>query len=74
MAWFAALEQAVVALSVEHAVFVESGFLETMIYVGGQNELVFVFQQVIEVLVHRFRSVHVAVYINVPTPVGPVFL
>ena len=39
----AALEEAIVALRIKEAVFIEAGFLEAVIDVGGEDEIVFPF-------------------------------
>ena len=39
------LEEAVIPLSVEESGFIEAGFLEAMVYVCGEDEVVFVLNQ-----------------------------
>ena len=71
---FCALEQAVVTLRVEQPLFVKTRFLELVIDIGGDDEIVLVFQQFEQVVIDGFRGVHVAVVIDVAAPVGPMFL
>ena len=43
LAGAAALEGAIVALRIKEAVFIKAGFLEAVIDVGGEDEIVFPF-------------------------------
>ena len=74
MTGFRALEQAVVALCVEQPLFIKSCLLELMIDVGGDDEIVLVFQQFEQIVIDGLWGGHVAVEIDVAAPVGPMFL
>ena len=41
-AWFGALKQPVISLRVEQTLFLKPGFLEAIVYVGGQDKVIFV--------------------------------
>lgn len=69
----AALKQAVIALGVEQAVFVKSGFLETVVDVCGQDEIILSADQVIENVIYRCWRIHIPIDVNVAAPVSPVF-
>ena len=69
-----ALEQPVIALCIKQPLFVEARFLETVVHIGGEHEIVLVLHQVEQIVVDRLRCVLIAIDINVPAPVGPVLL
>ena len=69
-----ALEQTVVALRVEQPLFVKSCLLELVINIGGDDEIVLVFQQFEQVVINWLRGGHVAVVIDVAAPIGPMVL
>ena len=71
---FRTLEQAVVALRVEQPFFVKSCLLELVIDIGGDDEIVFVFQQFEQIVIDGLRGGHVAVVVDVAAPIGPMFL
>src|SRR5699024_12614109 len=54
-----ALEQTIIPLGVEKAVFLKSCLLKTVIYVGSQNKIVFVFHQIEQFVIDRFRCIHI---------------
>ena len=74
VAWPRALPQAVIPLGVKQPLLVKAGFLEAVVHVGGQNKIVLSLHQLEKILINRFGRVHVAVDINIPAPIGPVFL
>ncbi len=55
-------------------VFVEPCFLKTVVYVGCQHKVVLVFHKRKQTLIHRLGCILIAIDINVPAPVRPVFL
>ena len=63
-----ALEQAVIALCIEQAVLVEPGFLETVIHVGSQHEIILVLHQLQKIIVDRFGGIHIAVDVGFHRP------
>ena len=67
----AALEQAVVALGVKQAVLVKAGFLKTVIHIGGEHKIILVFHQGQQILIDRFRRVHIAIDHDVSCPECP---
>lgn len=69
-----ALEQTVVALRVEQPLFVKSCFLELVINIGGDDEIVLVFQEFEQLVIDRLWGGHVAVVVDVAAPVGPMLL
>src|SRR5699024_11653141 len=69
-----ALEQPIIPLGVEKAVFLKSCLLKTVIYVGSQDKIVFVFHQIEQFVIDRFRCIHIAVDPDIAAPVCPVFL
>lgn len=69
-----ALEQAVIALRVEQPLFVEPCFLEAVVHIGGDYKVILILHQPEQRAVYRLRGVLIAVDINVPAPVRPVFL
>ena len=73
-AWFTALEQAVIALRVEQPLFIEPCFLEAVVHIGGDYKVILILHQPEQRVVYRLRGVLIAVDINVPAPVRPVFL
>ena len=70
---FHTLEQTVVALGVEQSLFVEASFLELVIDIGGDNEIVLVQHEFQEVVVNGFRGRHIAVVVDMSAPIGPMF-
>ena len=68
-----ALEQPVVALSVEKPRFVESRFLKTVVDVGRDDEVILIFYHIEQHAVNRLRRVGVAVDEDVSRPVRPKF-
>ena len=69
-----ALEQTVIPLRIKQTFFIKSRFLETVVHVGGKNKIIFFFYESVQVIIHRFRRVHIPVNVNVAAPVSPVFL
>ena len=57
-AGFAALKQAVIALGIEKAFLVKSRFLEAMIHVGGQDEIILVLHHLKQIAVGGFWRIH----------------
>ena len=70
---FAALEQAVIALCVEQTALVESGALELMVHIGGQDKIVFIPHQRKQPGVNGKRRIQITVVQDVSAPPGPVF-
>ena len=73
-AWHAALEQAIVALRVEQAFAGEPSFLEAVVHIGRDDEIVLARHEFQQIGVHRFRHVVVAVDGYESAPIRPVFL
>ena len=73
MAGSGALPKAVVPLSVKQPVFIKTGFLETVVYIGGKDKVVFVLNQAQKIGVDGLRGILIAVDIDISTPIGPVF-
>ena len=73
MAGKAALEKAVIALSVEKPFLVKTGFLETVVHIGGYDEIVFDLYDREQVVIYRLRRVHIAVYPYIAAPICPIF-
>ena len=72
MARLAALEQAVIALRVEQPLLVKAGFLEAMIDVCCQHEIIFLFYKIKKLTVDRKRCIHISINIDISAPVSPV--
>ena len=72
-AGFCALEQAVITLGIEQPFLVEPGFLKAMVHIGGQDEIVLIFHNLIQIIIGGLRRVHVAVDPDVSAPVSPEF-
>lgn len=68
-----ALKQAIISLGIKQAVFVKSCFLKTVVHIGGQDKMIFIFYQIIKRAVNRLRRVHIAVDVNIPAPICPMF-
>ena len=68
-----ALEQAVIPLRVEEPLFLKACFLEAVVHIGGEDEIVFVLYQPKQVIVHRLRGLLIAVDPDIAAPIGPVF-
>ena len=60
-----------VALRVEQLLFVKTRFLELVIDIGGDDEIVLVFQEFQQVVIDGFRGGHVAVVVDVAATAGP---
>jgi len=73
-AWYAALKQSVVALCIEQPLFVKSRFLKAMVYVGRDDEVVFIRHQLQQILINRPWRAQIAADVNVPAPIGPMLL
>ncbi len=74
MTGLCALEKPVVALRVEQPLFIKPRFLELVINIGGDDETVFVLHEFQQLVVNGFGSGHKAVVVDMPAPVGPMFL
>ena len=70
----AALEEPIVALGVEQPLLIETGQLELVVHIGGQDEVVPAFHQFQEVGVRLPGSGVVTVDANEAAPPGPVLL
>ena len=73
MAGLGTLPKAIVALGVEQTVFIKPGLLKTVIYIGGQNKILFALHQLQEVMVNRLWGIQIPVDVDIPTPICPVF-
>ena len=73
-AWFGALEQAVVALCVEQALFIKTRLLEAVVDVCGNDEICFLLNELQQVVIDRLRRVLIAVDEDVAAPIGPELL
>ena len=65
------LEKAVVSLGIEETFFIKARFLEAVVHVGGDHEIILVFYQFVQILIDRFRRIHVAVNIDISRPECP---
>lgn len=74
MAGHGALEESVIALCIEQAVFVEACFPETMVDVRRQDKVVLVLNQGKEPLIGVLRRIGIAVDMDKAAPVRPHFL
>ena len=74
MARLAALEQTVITLRVEQALFIESRLLKAVIYIRGNDEIVRIPYQVQKLIIYRFRRVHISVDPNIAAPIRPKLL
>ena len=70
----AALPQSVIALHVEQAVMIESRPLELMIDIGRDHEVILPLNEFQQPFIHRIAGGTVPVQLNIPAPIGPVFL
>ena len=73
MAGFAALKQTVIALRVEQSALIKACFLEAVIHIGGQHEIILILHQCKQPVVEIRGRIHIAVHVDVPAPVGPIF-
>ena len=67
------LPQAIVALRVEQAAFIKPGFLKAVVYIGCKHKIILVLHQLQKVMVNRLWGIQIAVDIDIPAPVRPVF-
>lgn len=67
------LPQAVVALGIEQPLLVKSCLLETMIHIGGQHKIVLSLHQFQKLLINWLRGVQIAIDIDIPAPIRPMF-
>ena len=54
---FRALEQPVISLRIEKPFLVKSCFLETVVYIGRQDEIIFILYKCKQLVIYRFRGV-----------------
>ena len=73
-AGFGALEQTVVPLGIEQPLFLKARLLKAVIHVGGQDKIILFLKQLKQRFIYGLRRVHIAVDIDITTPVRPVFL
>ena len=69
----AALKKSIVPLCIKQSFLIKSCLLETVIYIRCQHKIVLVPHQFQQLLIHRFRCIHVTVDIDITAPVRPVF-
>ena len=55
------------------AFLVKSCFLETVVYIGRQDELIFILYKFKQLFIYRFRGVCITVDPDITAPVRPVF-
>ena len=48
-------------------------FLEAVIHIGGQHEIILILHQCKQPVVEIRGRIHIAVHVDVPAPVGPIF-
>ena len=70
---FAALEKPVISLGIKQPALVKSCLLETVIHICCQHKIIFFFYQIIQFFIHRLWRILIAIEINIPAPVCPVF-
>ena len=70
----AALPQSIIALHVEQAVMIESRPLELMIDIGRDHKIILPLHEFQQPFIHRIAGRAVSVQLNIPAPIGPVFL
>ena len=70
----AALPQSIIALHVEQAVMIESRPLELMIDIGRDHKIILPLHEFQQPFIHRIAGRAVPVQLNIPAPIGPVFL
>ena len=68
---FRALEKTVIPLGIKEPFLIESRLLEAVIHVRRQDEIILVFHQREEIVIHRFRRIQIAVDVDVSGPVRP---
>ena len=56
MARYTALEQPVISLRVEQPFLIKSRFLETVVYIGRQDEIIFILYKCKQFVIYRFRG------------------
>ena len=66
MARHAALPEAVISLGIEQPLLVEACFLELMVHVRSDHEVIFAFHEVQQPVVYRFGRQNIAVHIDMP--------
>ena len=67
----AALEQAVIPLRIEKAFFIKARFLETVVYIGGQDEIVLALYLLPQIVIYRLGRILIAVDPDIAAPVSP---
>ena len=68
-----ALEQTVIPLRIEQPLFIKTRLLKAVVYIGGQHKIVLVLYQLQKGIIDRFGGIHIAVDVDIPAPVSPVF-
>ena len=71
MARNTALKKTVIPLGIKQPLFIESRFLETVVNVCRDNEVIFVFYEFIKFVINRFRRIGITIYKNISRPVRP---
>lgn len=69
-----ALEQTIIALRVEQALFIKASFLKAVVNIRGDDKIIFVLYQLQKIIVDRFWSIHIAVDVNIAAPIRPMLL
>ena len=54
--------------------FVKAGLLKAVIYIGCDHKIVFLLHQMEKLVIYGFRRIRIAIDIDIPAPVRPVFL
>lgn len=74
VAWPGALPETVIALGVKQPFFVKTGKLKLMIHIGGEDKIIFLFDQFQQIGIGLAHTDVIAVYQDVTRPPCPIFL